>query len=167
VKRLYLLRHAKSSWDDPGLADRDRPLAERGKEAAAKMAGHLKAQAIQPELVLCSPSLRTRQTLARIASAIGDPEVGIEDVLYEAEAAEILVQLRQIKDGIGSVMVLGHNPGLQDLVLELAADGRDLPRVRAKFPTAALATLEFEGSWHDLAPRRAHLTAYIVPKEIP
>jgi len=149
------------------LPDRDRPLAERGKKAAEKMAGHLKAQAIQPELVLCSPSLRTRQTLARIVSAVGDSEVGIEDVLYEAEAAEILVRLRQIHDGIGSVMILGHNPGLQDLALELAADGHALPRVRAKFPTAALATLEFEGSWHDLAPRGAHLTAYVVPKELP
>jgi phosphohistidine phosphatase len=166
MKRLYLLRHAKSSWDDPGLPDRDRPLAERGKKAAEKIAAHLKRSGIRPDLVLCSSALRARQTLSRIVSAIGDAETGIVDGLYAAEAEDMLARIREIPSGIASVMLIGHNPGMQDLALELASEGEDLERLRARFPTAALATLELEGEWGDLRAGGARLVGLVVPKEL-
>jgi phosphohistidine phosphatase len=166
MKRLYLLRHAKSSWDDPGLPDRDRPLAERGKRAAEKIAKHLKRSGIRPDLVLCSSALRARQTLSRIVPAIGDAETGIIDALYAAEAEDMLARIREIPGGITSVMLIGHNPGMQDLALELASEGEDLERLRRKFPTAALATLEFEAEWNNLRPGGARLIDLVVPKEL-
>ena len=166
MKRLYLLRHAKSSWDDPGLPDRDRPLAERGKRAVGKMAVYLEANGIRPDLVLCSSALRARQTLDRVASSIGDAETGIEDGLYAAEAEGLLERLRRVPSGIASVMLIAHNPGMQDLALELAADGADLERLRQKFPTAALATLTFEGEWVELRSGGASLAGLVVPREL-
>jgi phosphohistidine phosphatase len=167
MKRLYLLRHAKSSWDDPTLADRDRPLAPRGRRAAKVMAKHLRRNAIAPQLVLCSPSSRTRQTLTRIAPALGkSAEVQIRSELYAASAAELLAVLRQVPDGVGSVMLIGHNPGLQDLALSLARGGPEIDRVRGKFPTAALATLGFRAGWRELAPGSAELVSFVKPKEL-
>lgn len=164
VKRLYLLRHAKSSWDEPGLDDRERPLAPRGRKASKVIAKHLREQAITPDLVLCSPARRTRQTLDRLG--LDSAEVGFDDELYGAAAGELLGALNRIDDAVGSAMVIGHNPGLQDLALELARSGVEIPAMRSKFPTAALATLEFDGSWGDLAPGGAELTAFVRPKEL-
>ncbi|MGH2954127.1 MAG: SixA phosphatase family protein [Solirubrobacterales bacterium] len=167
MKRLYLLRHAKSSWDDPTLTDHDRPLAPRGRRAAEVMAKHLQRNGIAPALVLCSGSRRTHQTLTRIAPGLGDSaEVQIRPELYAAASADLLEVLRGQPDEIGSVMVIGHNPGIQDLALSLARGGPEIARVRRKFPTAALATLELEGSWRGLAPGTAELTSFVKPKEL-
>jgi phosphohistidine phosphatase len=165
VKRLYLLRHAKSSWDEPGLADRDRPLAPRGERALKVMAKHLGDEGIAPELVLCSPSRRTRETLERLGLGKGT-EVRIEDELYAASAGELLDALHEVPDEVESVMLIGHNPGMERLALELAAGGGELDRMREKFPTAALATLEFGGGWKDLAPGAAELVSFVKPKEL-
>lgn len=165
---LHLLRHAKSSWDEPGLADHDRPLAPRGRRAAKLIAQHLEWRGIEPELVLCSPAKRTRQTLTRISSAIGEgADVRIEPDLYGASAAELLSILNGIEGEPGSAMVIGHNPGIEDLAIQLARPGPELARLLHKFPTAALATLEFEGPWRELAPSGAALTSFVKPKELP
>jgi phosphohistidine phosphatase len=167
MKRLYLLRHAKSSWDDPTLADHDRPLAPRGRRAAKVMAKHLGRKGIAPELVLCSPSRRTRQTLTRIAPSMGkSPDVQIEPGLYAASAPVLLEVLHEVPDEVESVMLIGHNPGIQDLALSLARAGSKSARVRSKFPTAALATLEHKGSWRELAPGSAELVSFVKPKEL-
>jgi phosphohistidine phosphatase len=167
MKRLYLLRHAKSSWDDPTLADHDRPLAPRGRRAARVMAEHLRREGIAPELVLCSRSRRTRQTLTAIAPGLGESaDARIKPELYAASAADLLEVLREVPDEVGSVMLIGHNPGIQDLALSLAGDGPEIARVRSKFPTAALATLEFRASWRELAPRTAELVSFVKPKEL-
>jgi phosphohistidine phosphatase len=164
---LYLLRHAKSSWDDPTLADRDRPLAPRGRRDAKVMVEHLRRAGIAPELVLCSPSRRTRQTLKRIAPGLGEHvDVRIEPRLYAGSAADLLEVLNQVADEVRSVMVIGHNPGIQDLALSLARDGPGVARVRDKFPTAALATLEVDGSWPELGPGGAVLVSLAKPKEL-
>ena len=163
---LYLLRHAKSSWDDPGLADRDRPLAPRGRRAAERMAEHLRAHDVRPGLVLCSPAVRARQTLAAVTAALGDPPTTVEDGLYGGEPEHVVARLREVPDTTEAVMVIGHDPTLQDLALELAGGGDDLPRLREKLPTGALATLAFEGSWRDLAPGRATLEAFVVPRDL-
>jgi phosphohistidine phosphatase len=167
MKRLYLLRHAKSSWEDPTLADHDRPLARRGRRAATVMAEHLRRKGIAPELVLCSPSRRTRQTLTRIAPGLGEnADVQIESELYAASAADLIEVLHGVPDEVESVMLIGHNPGIQDLALSLARGGSEIARVRSKFPTAALATLELNGSWRELAPGSAELTSLVKPKEL-
>jgi phosphohistidine phosphatase len=167
MKRLYLLRHAKSSWDDPTLADGDRPLAPRGRRAAKVMAKHLQRKGIAPELVLCSPSRRTRQTLRRIAPGLGkDVDVQIETGLYAASAAALLEVLHKVPNEVESVMLIGHNPGIQDLALSLASGGSESTRVRSKFPTAALATLELNASWRELAPGSAELVSFVKPKEL-
>ena len=112
--RLYLLRHAKSAWDDPGLSDDQRPLAPRGERAARRMAEHFRESGIDPALVLCSPARRARQTLESVASSLGGhTEVRVEDALYGATAGELLARLRRVAPEVPSVMVIGHNPGLQ------------------------------------------------------
>jgi phosphohistidine phosphatase len=167
MKRLYLLRHAKSSWDDPTLADHDRPLAPRGRRAAKVMAKHLGRKGIAPELVLCSPSRRTRETLSRIEPGLRkNADVQIEPELYAVSAAALLEALHRVPDEVESVMLIGHNPGIQDLALSLATAGSESARVRSKFPTGALATLELNGSWRELAPGSAELVSFVKPKEL-
>src|SRR4051812_42665146 len=159
MKRVLLLRHAKSSWDDPSLDDHARPLSGRGRRAAKAMARHLRAQGLQPRLVLCSTAKRTRETLVRIEPALGRHEVRAERELYGASAEALLARLQRLPDKVDSVLVIGHNPGLQELALALAAAGETRDRVAEKFPTAALSTLEFDGGWHELGPGGAQLVA--------
>jgi phosphohistidine phosphatase len=161
---LYLLRHAKSSWDDPTLADKERPLAPRGRRDAKLLAEHLRRERIAPELVLCSPAVRTRQTLELVRPP---GRIAFLDALYGASCDELLERLRSLPDTVASVMLIGHNPGLQELALELASGGSGLEQLEAKFPTAALATLSIvSGRWSSLASGDAILTGYVVPKQL-
>ena len=114
-KRLALVRHAKSSWADPALADHDRPLNARGRRAAALVGEHLRAEGMEPDLVLCSSATRARQTLELFELAPAT-DIVIEDQLYGAAARELLVRMRRIPARVGSAMVIGHNPGLEELV---------------------------------------------------
>ena len=166
-KHIHLLRHAKSSWDNPGLDDHDRPLAPRGRKAAKRMARHLADGGVAPGLVLCSSAVRTRQTLERIAAGLpeGTP-TEIEDGLYAANASALVERLRRVPDGINGVMVVAHNPGLQDLALLLAGRGDGLERLREKFPTCALATLACERRWDELHAGSCELVALVVPRDL-
>jgi phosphohistidine phosphatase len=168
VKRLWLLRHAKSSWDDPGLADPDRPLAPRGRRAGELLAAWLAASDVRPAVVLCSSSLRTRQTLAAILPALGDAlEIRIERELYGAGAAQLLERLRGVPNGVPSAMLIAHNPGIQDLGLALAAGGPALAALGEKFPTGALATLELDVErWRDLGHGTATATTLVTPRSL-
>jgi phosphohistidine phosphatase len=166
VKSLFLLRHAKSSWDDPGLDDRDRSLAPRGRRASKLIAAHLRRERIAPSLVLCSSARRTRETLERVVPALDAANVSIEERLYGASSEGLLQRLREVPADVESVMLVGHQPAIQELALDLAGDGAELARVRAKFPTAALATLLFAGDWSELGPGSAELVAYVKPKEL-
>ena len=166
-KTLYLLRHAKSSWDDPSLADRDRPLAPRGRRASKTIAGYLQRQAITPSLVLCSSSRRTRETLEQISAALGKgADVRIEESLYATSATRLLKRLRTVDSRVSSVMMIGHDPAIKELALNLAGSGRQLERLREKFPTGALATLAFRGSWSDLRRGTTELVAFVKPREL-
>ena len=166
TRTLYLLRHAKSSWDDPALADHERPLASRGRRDAKRVGEHLRALGVEPELVLCSSSVRTRETLELLLPAIGRSAVGYEAGLYGASREELLARIRSVPDEVASLMLIGHNPGMEDLTLALAWSGDELARVRDKFPTAALATLTLTTSWSRLAPGDAVLESYVVPKQL-
>lgn len=166
TKRLFILRHAKSSWDDPGLDDHERPLAPRGQRACNAMAEHLRTNAIEPELVLCSSARRTRETLEGVAPA---GKHVIESELYSASTGDLVDRLRRVPDDVDSVMLIGHNPALQMLVLRLARRDDDEPErsaVERKFPTGALATLTFDCGWSELGTGSARLAAFLTPKEL-
>jgi phosphohistidine phosphatase len=131
------------------------------------MAEYVGREGIAPELVLCSPSRRTRDTLARIARELGEAaEVRIEPAIYAASAANLLELLRDVPDPVRSVMMIGHNPGIQDLAVSIARGGPAAARAGSKFPTAALATLALDGSWWELAPGTAELMAFVKPKDL-
>jgi phosphohistidine phosphatase len=168
VKELYLLRHAKSSWDDPGLADRDRPLAPRGKRAAALIADHLRERGNVPALVLSSDARRARQTLKPVERVLGgQSQVLVEEGLYGATAPELLDRLRSVADAVPSVMLVGHNPGLQDLALLLSRPGGRREAVAEKFPTGALALLELDvDGWAQLREGAGLLSELVLPRDL-
>jgi phosphohistidine phosphatase len=164
---LYLLRHAKSSWEDSSLADRDRPLAPRGRRDSKRIAEHLLANGTEPELVLCSTAERARATLELLRPSLACSAIDLEDELYGASADTLLERLRLVPDEVSSVMLIGHNPALQDLALLLAKDGAELERLEAKFPTAALATLALtSATWAQLSLGEAVLADWVVPKQL-
>ncbi len=161
VKRLWLLRHAKSSWDDPGLVDHDRPLAPRGRKAAQRMARWAAANGVRPDLVLCSTALRARATLDLVVHVLGDHETEIEDGLYHAAGAELLERLRTVRVSVTEVLLIGHNPGLHELACLLAPPGPEA------FPTGALAELRLASdTWSEIGPGCAHLKGLLVPRSL-
>ena len=174
-KQLFVLRHAKSSWDDPVLDDHERPLAPRGLRAVKRLGKHVRESGIHPAQVLCSSARRARETLAGV-----DPggETLIEDELYGASCGALLDRLRRVPEDAPSVMLIGHNPAVQMLVLRLTGayggEGKrnkaqldaGLAELQRKFPTGALATLTFHCGWSELGPGRASLTAYVRPKSL-
>ena len=167
AKRLYLLRHAKSSWKDPALADHDRPLAGRGRRAAAALADHMVKHQIAPELVLCSTALRTRETYQQLEEALTRTPVHYERRLYAASADDLLELLRTLPDQVSAALLIAHNPGIEELALQLARPSPERDNLEAKFPTAALATLELTSSrWSELEPGCASLIAYVQPRDI-
>jgi phosphohistidine phosphatase len=167
VHTLYLLRHAKSSWSDPTLPDRERPLAPRGRRDAKRIADHLVRLGVVPELVLCSSARRTRETLELLEPALDAATVSLEAEFYGAWAGTLLERLHAVPETVASVMLIGHNPGLEDLALDLASAGAELARLEEKFPTAALATLTIAtATWERLSRADAVLAAYVVPKQL-
>ena len=161
TKRLLLLRHAKSSWDDPSLADHDRPLAPRGRKAAERIGAHLRQERIPVALVLCSSARRARETLDLVAPP-GEIEFAPE--LYGATAAELVERVRRVPDDVDVVMLIGHEPAIRDVTVQLIGPASELDD--RKFPTAALATLTFLGPWNALGPGRAQLAAFVTPREL-
>jgi phosphohistidine phosphatase len=170
-RQLFVLRHAKSSWDDPGLEDHERPLAPRGRRAVKLLGEHLRQHDIHPTQVLCSSSRRTRETMDGVDP---DGERFVEQELYEASCGQLIDRLRRVPDDTDSVMLIGHNPAMQMLVLRLtgangngfAHIGGDLADVQRKFPTGALATLSIDCAWSELSPGCAELVGYIRPRAL-
>ena len=162
-RRLYVLRHAKSSWDDPGERDHERPLAPRGHRAVKLLAQYVRDHQIRPELILCSTARRAVETLQGV-----DPpgERVIESLLYGAGYDQLVERLRQVPAERRSVMIVGHNPALQVLVLRLARSGEWLEDIRNKYPTGALATLDFAVPWGEIVEGSATLTDYVSPKAL-
>lgn len=166
MRTLYLLRHAKAASREEALEDHERPLSPRGRRAARAMALHFRELAADPALVLCSSAVRTRETLDLLLPGFATtPIIATERGLYLAGAESMLARLRRVEDRIERVLLLGHNPGLQMLALELAKEApSDLREPLAhKFPTAALATYRIESGWSELAPGTARLVAYDTP----
>lgn len=169
-RRVFLLRHAKSTWDGVDVADFDRPLAPRGERAVEKLQKYMIAAKIAPELVLCSAAKRTHQTLAGVQGAFADDvSVLVERGLYLLDVEGWVERLRRVPGDMTSVMAVGHNPGLQALALRLAGrgDATMLARMGAKFPSGALAVLSWPGDdWASIGAGSCELEAYIVPKDL-
>jgi phosphohistidine phosphatase len=170
MRTLLLMRHAKSSWDRPDLADVDRPLAPRGRKAAPLIARYLEEQRLIPDLVLCSHALRVRETWQLMTPALGDA-VACKTLrsLYLAPPSRLLEPLRRVADEVRILMVIGHNPGLGGLAAGLAGAGprKALERLRTKFPTAGLAVLSFEiERWAEIAAGAGRLEHFVRPKDV-
>jgi phosphohistidine phosphatase len=168
VRQLLILRHAKSSWDDPKLDDFDRPLAPRGLKTAPLIGRELSRRGWLPELALVSPALRTRDTWRLVAQELPKHvSAQFAEELYEAAPAAILACVRQAK--AINLLVIGHNPGLQNFALRLAGAGSDesvFKKIEAKFPTAALARLTVKGDWANLDFGGARLTHFVRPRDL-
>ena len=169
MKTLYAMRHAKSSWKDPSLADFDRPLARRGEEAARHIARVLAVAEPRPELALCSTAARAAQTWEVIAAHLGySIPISFLGELYGASSTTLLNVLQGVPRNVGSVLLVGHNPGMQDLIITLSEDDEsDAARqVRLHFPTAALATLRVPGEWITLGSLATTLTRILLPRTL-
>ena len=163
-----LLRHAKSDW--PDVPDHDRPLAKRGRKDAPVIGRWLRRRGYLPDVVVCSTARRTRQTWELVARELdGSPLVQFESRAYAASAQTLLYLARELPAQCRAALLIAHNPGLVDLVNSLAAEpGEDgVPgSLGLRFPTAAVAVLEFTGGWPGLAPGRARLLDYTTPAEL-
>jgi phosphohistidine phosphatase len=169
VKRLSVLRHAKSSWEEPNLDDFDRPLNERGRTAARRIGRELKQRKIGFDLCLASPAGRVRETLDGVAQGYGDFrfEVRFEPRIYAATTEALLDLIRGISEEVESPLIVGHNPGLHELLLRLTSSGDLRRRVEAKLPTAAFATIELPAKrWADVMAGTGKIVELILPKEI-
>lgn len=168
MKTLTLLRHAKSGWDDTVPRDFDRPLNLKGRRAAQVMGRFLQTQGAKFDHVIASPALRVVETLVEVESGYGQALAPAWDKrVYLASAATLLDLIRDLPAQAGTVLLVGHNPGLEDLVLDLVPDGGDLrDAVEAKYPTAAVATMTWEGEWADLRPGAATLGTFTRPRDL-
>ncbi len=161
MKTLYLLRHAKSSWDDANLADFDRPLNERGKTDAPKMGKRLKEKDIRPQMIYSSAAVRALSTAKLVASAIDYPEnrILVDRTLYHADEEKLLAYLHQCSDEWDSIMLVGHNPGLTNFANDLTSESID------NIPTAGIVAISLKiDSWNDARPRNAALKFFDFPK---
>lgn len=169
MKTLYLLRHAKSSWADEGLDDFDRPLAKRGRAAAEAIGRHMTAEALAPAQILCSASRRTRETLERVQRQFAATvPVRYEKQLYLADTAALVRRLKRLNDTLGSVMLVGHNPGIEGLAF-LLLDKASLKQARLgeKFSTGALAVIDIDAEhWSALAPGCGRLHSFVRGKDL-
>jgi len=167
TRRLVLLRHAKSAWPS-GVPDHDRPLAGRGRRDALAVGKWFAGEGPLPDLVLCSDALRTRHTWEIAGAALASPpRVSLDPRLYGATAQLVLALARDSGAGVGTLLVIGHEPTMSSTAMLLAGPGSDgtaLERLQVKFPTSGIAVLRFDGSWRDLAAGHAVLEAFAVPR---
>jgi phosphohistidine phosphatase len=179
-RKLVLFRHAKSAW--PDVPDHDRPLAGRGRRDAPVMGRWLRTNGHAPDEVLCSTARRARETWQLAQDGLGGhPRVSFERRVYQASAEQLLDLARAIPAAVRTLLIVGHDPAIQELALMLGrtanlaggdtaggvVPGAALDRMRVKFPTAAIAVLEVTGSWDQLGPGTAQLIAFVIPREVP
>lgn len=158
MKTLYLLRHAKSSWKDDSLRDFDRPLKERGREAAEVVGQRLAEEKLKHPLVLCSPAVRTRETAKIVLKSAGlKVDERFDERIYEASLRDLLQVISEIPEDAKVAILIGHNPGCEELLSYLTGESRHVP-------TAALAKIKFE-EW-DVRAGQGSLEWFVTPKEL-
>lgn len=165
MRTLLLLRHAKSSWEDASLPDDARPLSERGRRAAGRMHAHLRKRGVTPDKVICSPSERTRET----ASLVLRQPVELRDEVYLAEADQLRALIAGMDDSLASLLLIAHNPGLEELTGQLCGRGRKkaLRRLGKGFKTCSLAEIELDVErWSDVVPGCGRLRRFTRPRDL-
>ncbi|ATN36474.1 hypothetical protein ACO34A_22055 [Rhizobium sp. ACO-34A] len=168
-RRLMLLRHTKSDWPE-GVDDKKRPLADRGRKAASLMGDYLQREGLHPDLVLVSTAERTRQTWARVKKAFSEvPEVRDVDAIYEAPAETLLSVLENVEPAFRVVMMIGHNPGMEDLAARLIGGGdpEARRRISEKYPTGGLAVIDFTAdTWQATGSGSGVLERFVTPRSL-
>ncbi|MCJ8519930.1 phosphohistidine phosphatase [Pseudorhizobium tarimense] len=168
-RRLLLLRHAKSAWPE-GVEDHERPLAERGLKAAPAMGNHMAREHLVPDLALVSDATRTQETWELVRKRLpGEIETRIIPELYDASAADMLQVLRRAEAIADTLVIVGHNPGLQEVALLLVGDGKASARAAMveKYPTGALAVIDFPAfDWKDIEPGSGYLAQFVTPRSL-
>ncbi len=170
MRRLMLLRHAKSDWASPGTRDHERPLNQRGREAAPKMGTYMARHALVPDLIVASTATRVVETLSLLLTAFGKaPKVVSERRIYEATPERLMEVIKETPQAVHSILLVGHNPGLGELADSLVAVGDEDARQRLieKFPTAGLAVIDFAvDDWKKVHPRGGRLDRFVVPRAL-
>ncbi len=170
MKNLLLLRHAKSSWSNPGLADFNRPLNGRGNQAAEKMAAYLSATLTLPDYILCSTAQRTRETLSYMLRCYAHPiRVELTRDLYMASHVTMMGLVQSMDTEVETLMLIAHNPGMEDFAAALCtpAESEAMADMLYKYPTAACAHLRFDvDDWSDVGIRSGDLTAFVKPRDL-
>ena len=170
MKTLTILRHAKSSWDDSNLGDFDRPLNDRGRKAARRIGEEMKRREMRFDHVLASPAQRVRETLDGVADGYGERfRTQFEERIYMADVSTLLEVIRSIRDNFKKPLLVGHNPGLEQLLARLTSDDeRGLRRkIHGKLPTGALAVVELlADSWSDVQEGGGKIVELILPREL-
>lgn len=170
MKRLTILRHAKSDWGDPNLEDFNRPLNDRGWKAAKRMGRELDRRHVRVDFVIASPAARVRETIDGLQESVKlNVEIRFEPRLYGASEETLLQIVRSLSEKVHAPLLVGHNPGLQRLAIELTHDdaGGLRQRMTDKFPTAALARIELPADrWADVEPGSGAIAELILPKEL-
>jgi phosphohistidine phosphatase len=169
MHQLLLLRHAKSSWDDTSLPDRERPLNKRGRRAAAAMRDAMGGLGLAPDVILVSPSRRTQETLAALEPWDETPLVESIETLYLATAPHLFSVVRDVSDTVRSLMLIGHNPGMHEFAMSLT--GRNsvdnaADRLAAGFPTGALAEFAVATPWRQLGAGGGQLVRFLTPRDL-
>ena len=170
MRQLLLLRHAKSSWDDAAMHDRDRPLNARGRRSAAAMRQAMHELGLAPDVVLVSTARRTLETLEALEPWDDAPLIDPMDSLYLANVMQLIAALHGVAETVRSVLLIGHNPGLHDLAMALAgpramrSGGENERALVAGFPTGTLAEFVIAGSWWDLREGGGRLVRFLTPR---
>ena len=161
MKTLLLLRHAKSSWDDAGLRDFDRPLNKRGLESAPLMGKAMRQRKLQPDLIISSPAVRAKETTQLVRNAAGlTPKVNYEEGIYEASVSRLVEIVSRIDDSVRIAMMVGHNPGFEELLGVLTGETK-------RIPTAALASIELNiEKWGEVSSGTGALKWLLKPKDL-
>ena len=169
MPRLCLLRHAKSDWFAGAAGDFDRPISARGERDAPLISAHIAAKGWQPDRILCSPAKRCRQTFDILAGFLdGDPDVSYPAGLYDASGADYASLIRSHGGDAETLMIIGHNPMAHETALRLAipAISPAANELARKFPTSAIALLDFQAAWEDLAGHSGKLIAFVKPADL-
>jgi phosphohistidine phosphatase len=167
MKTLTLLRHAKSGWDDPVSRDFDRPLNPRGRRAARTVAKEMRRLGLGFDQVLASPARRVIETIGEVAQVFGPVEPRYEPAVYLAAPEALLDLVRRVDDGVGRLLLVGHNPGLESLVLLLTAPGALRDSAAEKYPTATLAEIALPAErWADVGEGAGELRRFIRPRDL-
>jgi phosphohistidine phosphatase len=168
MKTLTLLRHAKSGWDPPVARDFDRPLNARGRKAARAMGREMRRLGLGFDLVLASPAVRVTETLTELAQGYGAAvETSFDETIYLAPVETLLALVRATDDSDGRLLLVGHNPGMEQLALLLSGAGPLRDEVAAKYPTGALAEIALDTNhWRDARPGEGRLDRFIRPREL-